>query len=171
MTLLTGLLRWQDEVFRDAGAMGVVAHSATRQLVKLVAVRMDELLLPVARLASSAEAKPASTTHAVAVGAFSSKRGMVDERCAGTLWRISSGVEPDFLSSLDGFKSQHMLARRNRNSGVEHAGKELFGRYRLAVQLQVGVCRLGDDLDFVAPDPSPVPRLDYGRSVRSGCAS
>ncbi len=67
--LLAGLLRWQDEVFRVTGAVGFVAHSATRQLVRVAAVRVDELLLPAVRPASSAEPKPASTTYAVAVGA------------------------------------------------------------------------------------------------------
>ena len=169
MALLAGLLRRQDEVFRDVRAVGVVAHPATRQLVCLVAVRMDELLLPVARLAASAETKPASTTHAVAVGALDSKGGMVDEWCTGIPWRVSSRVEPDFVISLGGFKPQHMMARQHLNSGVEHAGEEFLGWYGLTVQVQLGTCRLGNDLDFLAADPCPVPRLDYGPSLSPGC--
>ena len=80
--------------------MSVVAHTATRQLVWLVAVRLYELFLRVAGLTAAAEAKSTATAHAVAVRAFRAKRRMLDEWFGDSPSGVASRSKPDLVNAI-----------------------------------------------------------------------
>ncbi len=160
MALPAGLFHRHDEQVGLAGAVRVVAHAATRQFMRFVAVPPNELLAGVACLASSTESKAASTAHAVAVRARGLERRMIGVRFDLLPCLDRAGMEHDLLKAAGRLEPDCVPTRRHCHPGMVNTGERLRCFNRLAVHEQATAGRLGNNLDFFSPDPRPVWRLD-----------
>ena len=100
MALLASLFLREQEKLRRTRAVRVVAHAATCKLVRLMAVRLHELLLGVAILASAAEPKPAPAAHAVAERAFRRDRRVIHVGLAGIAIGGVPGVDHALVNAI-----------------------------------------------------------------------